>query len=364
MWRGELRKKAAVFVRGLTQFKAEICYLIASITGSHRVCWVTTDEARTSLICEACTLGQMGSYDIKYDLPILGLTRPVLLVPEAKLSAEFSVYPGSEIVPNFHSLAAFLIRHDETAKTFIVAWNPLPKFFKNDEANALIERIIGVCQNLEQDWKHGIEDGHTRGAIGLASLGMQERFMPFHAEPISKFLFDTLVKRQRLLARNDVTYLAVRQWRKSIKPFQIKALEALKSDEYPTVADAIGLEIVETVSRMYDGIFQGIVPIPGGSSGKERPLSVLVAEVVARNLNVPLRNVLVGGPVERGASHPKKSARMPDYKLNGDVSGRLLVIDDVATSGRHLELAIKALRPQADFVAGISWIANSEKWLV
>ncbi len=100
--------------------------------------------------------------------------------------------------------------------------------------------------------------------------------------------------------------MALRQWRKPIKPYQLKAIMALKAADEHSCVNLIATEIAEQVQKVYGNLFTHIVPIPGGNSGSKRSFSVLIAEAVAKQLELPCKNVLVGEVLTVGKSHPKK----------------------------------------------------------
>jgi len=61
---------------------------------------------------------------------------------------------------------------------------------------------------------------------------------------------------------------------------------------------------------------------------------------------------------EGGASHPTKNARRPTMKLAVQPDVPVLLIDDVATSGAHIEEASMLLRKSAPAVLPMVWIAD------
>ncbi len=63
---------------------------------------------------------------------------------------------------------------------------------------------------------------------------------------------------------------------------------------------------------------------------------------------------------EPGSSHPKTNAKRAPMRLAAPVEGPVLLVDDVATSGRHIEEASLLLRAQtAGAVLAVAWIGGS-----
>lgn len=173
----------------------------------------------------------------------------------------------------------------------------------------------------------------------------------------SKFLLDTLVNKQKLHHRNHVSFVSVRSWRQPIKEYQISALTSLKEVAPAFLAEIIAGEIVDCARRLFgaDGL-KMVVPVPCGSSGRKDCLSVQLARRVADHLGLQFAEVLEPIGAIPGKSHPKKSAQLQRFKLTGKVAGPILLVDDVATSGRHMELAISSLKRRGLPVVGLTWI--------
>lgn len=68
--------------------------------------------------------------------------------------------------------------------------------------------------------------------------------------------------------------------------FQIYALTALKATDCEAFVEEIAVEMTSATRRVYGHAFQLIIPIPGGSSGKEVSLSVRLAKRIAVLLNI------------------------------------------------------------------------------
>jgi hypoxanthine phosphoribosyltransferase len=46
------------------------------------------------------------------------------------------------------------------------------------------------------------------------------------------------------------------------------------------------------------------------------------------------------------------------YGLREEVTGNVLIIDDVSTSGKHVELATNALKPFCKYSTAVVWVAD------
>lgn len=174
-------------------------------------------------------------------------------------------------------------------------------------------------------------------------------------EPSLTFLIETLIERRSIRARNGVHYLTLRSWRAAIRDWQIKALRALKGKIPPAMPQAIAKEIrVEADALMGLSAFRAIVPISCGHSAEESCLSVEIARALSAQIGAPVIQAFAFQNLP-GTSHPKSNARRPKLELLTPVHEPVLLVDDVATSGAHLEEAVKLLRPHAGSVLAIAW---------
>lgn len=174
--------------------------------------------------------------------------------------------------------------------------------------------------------------------------------------PTEEFLLETLIPGTRLHSRNGTSYVSARRWHKSIRAHQIKAMCSVKRQPTGAFVSQIAQELIDVVERVIGmGAFSCVIPIPPGSSGQANALSVQIANTVAEACGLVCHpRGLVAGDVSLGRSHPRKSQDLRPYRLGSDIVGPALLVDDVVTSGRHLELARLALIPRPVF--SIAWI--------
>ncbi len=336
----------------------EFCALVSEVTGSRRVNILSLDKKTSVLTILASTLGEKESFDVKGKPLLLSGDRSIIFIPALEKYPEALDHPYTRTIPNAKSVVGCLLHEDTQFRWMMVAWNPIASFFTNDEAISLVERLFHVAQKFaENNFKGRLELLPARQPKSRLE-GFAEDAASFNSEPISSFLFETLIPKKRLLARNGISFLALRQWRKPIKPYQLKAVMALKASEDHVCVNEIALEIVDQVQKVYGNLFTHVVPIPGGNSGRKRSFSVLIAEAVAKLLDLPCRNVLVGEDLAVGKSHPKKSTTLKPYTLSEEISGNVLIVDDITTSGKHIELATLALRQTCNYCTAVVWIAD------
>jgi hypothetical protein len=336
----------------------ELCILACEVAQAARVSISYVRDQSPSLEVIARSTGGPRFLDAKFALSEVTREHPVLLVPVVADHPTLAKHPIVGAYANMRSLAAYWIYGEGTDNYVLAIWNPSQHFFNDPYGLRGIDRIIEVLRDLMASTPNFRTPTNATLHENSSPFPLPETKNDRPHEPASRFLIDTLVKKQRLLARNGCAYLALRQWRKPLKPYQIDALAALKQYTEPRFEVEIAAEMSTAVKRVYGDAFQNIVPVPGGSSGQTESFSVRLARRVATNLNITVIDALVGEPVPRSSSHPKKSSNLKPYKVVQKVAGNTLIIDDVATSGRHIELATQALRPLSTYCTSLVWIAD------
>lgn len=174
---------------------------------------------------------------------------------------------------------------------------------------------------------------------------------------VSRFLLSTLIAQRRLLRRGPVPYHALYRWRSTIKDVQIEALKALKRDPGDAFLGTVAEQMAGAAAALFgSGTFKAVVPVPCGSSGGNC-LSVKLARLIAVRLGVDFIEAFE--PIDLpGSSHPKNNIRRPAMRIKAAPKVPVLLIDDVATSGAHIEEAAQLLRRSAPAVLPLVWIAD------
>lgn len=232
--------------------------------------------------------------------------------------------------------------------------------FSAQLASILLQIELHVAEFIQLHLGQSPRDGIKLKSIGAAEHAVGEQPAPqIGVEASAQFLSETLVKRQSLKSRNGVAYVTLRTWRRPIKEHQIRALAALKAYPHPTFVSQVANEIVAAAKTLFGTRSACVVPVPCGHSRRTDCLSVQLARETANQLKRPF--VEIFSPQFRaGASHPKQSAKLPPLKFAQGVApvGNIILIDDVATSGRHIEQAVNALSERAEHVFALAWIGD------
>lgn len=209
----------------------------------------------------------------------------------------------------------------------------------------------GAALQLQNDQK--VVSGFSEGASKVEDPDLKN-------DTSGQFLLSTLLHKTTVRNRKDVGFITLRTWSKSIKQHQIKALTICKAKPDSHFADAIATEVAHQVRKIFGNPrFDCVVPVPCGHSKITECLSVQIAKRVAHHLQIPFVDALEHAN-RRGKSHPRKNAGLkPPARKTNQKFESVLVVDDVATSGRHIELSIIMLREIAEHITAIAWIGPS-----
>ena len=218
---------------------------------------------------------------------------------------------------------------------------------------------------ISQNNRHCIRCNQNldNGAIadGVGASGFHESAAlsdPGRRSVAETMLLDTLIRRKSVISRNAVSYLSLRAWRKSLKKHQVAALREIKTAPTPAFVDTVSQEIANGLDRLVGERPARIVThVPCGHSRKDDCLSSLLAKRLAAHLNLPFVSAFKPN-FSAGTSHPKANLIRPAMEIDTPIVDPVLLIDDVASSGRHMEEAVGLLRQSAEVVLPVAWIGG------
>ena len=176
--------------------------------------------------------------------------------------------------------------------------------------------------------------------------------------PLSTFLAETLLVAQRLYRSGTTNYIGLRKWRTPIKPYQISALRALKADLPESFVDQVAKEMADAIISIYGDVANCVVvPMPCGNSGPGC-FSYRLGRKVAKLLSVAVVDAL--NPISdcTGSSHPKANLKRAKMTVAEAVNQTVILIEDVVTSGNHIDEAARLLRKSSSQVWPVAWIVS------
>ena len=173
-------------------------------------------------------------------------------------------------------------------------------------------------------------------------------------------LIDTLVQRPALRSRNAVGYLTVRSWLVADRNAQIKAFKADKAQPVPALVGEAAEEIVAMLAKYVPITDALVTSVPCGHSRRPDCFGKRLAQEVARLGGLNFIQVWADRFC-KGVSHPKEFSRLPPLEWECIPDKMTIVIDDVATSGWHLEEAVSALRSRGVPSIAVAWIGGNTR---
>lgn len=337
-----------------------LCTLVAESCAAKTVCLIVSEKKNggrivASVGCNAVSLS--GSVEVP---KINRDTLPVFHFKNLSREPWFKSHALSSIDAHAKSLVIIALPLSSRNLSYIAAFSP------NNGGNidiANLSKLATLAALISEKVDDAIPEEKKIG--DAVSYGLQETAEAFEGtkasigeDAILAFLARTLPKQPVLKSKNGVTYTVIRRWKSQLKETQIAAIQALKVSTNSVAAELAAAEIVETMQNVFPGLaFDFIVPIPCGSSGMARCLSVQIAERISSHLNIPLNNCLSNNTAV-GTSHPKKSIKLKPYAVNAAVHGKVLLVDDIVTTGTHLLKANHALRDAGVATFSIGWIGS------
>lgn len=173
-------------------------------------------------------------------------------------------------------------------------------------------------------------------------------------------LLTSLIYRPTIFQRKDVRWIAAHAWRSGSKECGIAALKAVKGDLDPMFIRKAAEPVAGLIRQLFGTEHaDAVTSIPCGHSRRPDCFGKRIAQAVAEALEVPFVQIFADRPRD-GVSHPKRSARLPPLTQIAKPPGPMIVIDDLATSGGHLEQAVLALRECGVAASAVAWISGSK----
>lgn len=288
-------------------------------------------------------------------------SRPFVVYENLEHEYWFKTHPLHVVFPYAAGLIAVsIVAPESDVPAALVILNPHPPNIRDASTAAALSELSRIAGGLlygnSTDGMRPVKAGGTSsrggGSDGFLETGTSPNSIAQGGEPLVSFLAKTLIRGQLLRSRKSSSYVVLRRWRKSVKDEQIAALQSLKASLSPAAIEVIAEEIASAALHLYTGMtFAAVVPIPC-ERRHDQCLSVVLAQRVAAILGSPFRDVL--SRAERALLKP---ASYP-YRILEDVSGHVLVVDDLASTGTHVDLAMRALRAKGASPFAIVWIGG------
>lgn len=177
--------------------------------------------------------------------------------------------------------------------------------------------------------------------------------------PRPSALAHSLIYRPALFRRNQIRWIAACAWRARSRVVGLAALKQAKRTLDQSIVATAAASITPLIRETFgDKSVDSITCIPCGHSRRGDCFGKQIAQVVATMLELPFLQVFADRPC-LGSSHPKQSASLPPLQQIADPPRSTIIIDDVATSGWHLEESMLTLRRLGVAVSSVVWISGA-----
>lgn len=169
----------------------------------------------------------------------------------------------------------------------------------------------------------------------------------------------SLAARRAIYSRNSVAWISLRSWRKDVKRRDIRALKLAKEAVDPVVIAGAAAEVAGLVKLLLGGAPGFTVStVAVGHSRRPDSFAVRMAEAAAAELELPFVKIFADRFVN-GVSHPKELKKLRPLERLALPATPVLLVDDVASSGWHLEEAVTNLRAAGVTCLAIAWISGT-----
>lgn len=177
---------------------------------------------------------------------------------------------------------------------------------------------------------------------------------PLQHPPLNQLL----VYRPTIFRRNQIRWMSVYRWKAGRKEDGLAALKRAKRELDRKVIDEAALSVAALICELFgDQPAEGITNVPCGHSRRTDCFGKQLAQAVAAHLQIKFVQVFADRP-RTGVSHPKQSANVTPLRRIGTPPGFVFVVDDLATSGQHLEELTLALRDLGVTASAMAWISG------
>lgn len=198
------------------------------------------------------------------------------------------------------------------------------------------------------------------GSLSNAWWALPESDDTVEAAPLRSPL-GSLVPRRSIYTRNGIAWISMRAWSSKARQADVAAMRVAKQTLDASVIDAAADEIGHFIGKVF-GQMEGwaVSTVAVGHSRRPDSFAVRLAEGVAAKVGLPFVKIFKDRFVS-GTSHPKEFAKLPPLDMLTEVTQPLILIDDVATSGWHLEEALNCIRQRGVPAVAIAWISGTVK---
>jgi hypothetical protein len=168
-----------------------------------------------------------------------------------------------------------------------------------------------------------------------------------------------LVYRPTLYRRNGVAWSSVRSWRADARGRDLTRLKLCKAALDGAVIEAAAAEIAALTGLLFGSLLGwSVTTVACGHSRRSDCFGKRLGQTAALALQLPFIEIFEDRFVS-SSSHPKEFRKLPSLVWRTKPCSPVLIIDDLATSGWHMEEALGRVRDLQLPSFGIAWISGT-----
>jgi predicted amidophosphoribosyltransferase len=222
-----------------------------------------------------------------------------------------------------------------------------------DQIPAYIENALQECENFTHRMNPRPERSRSRDEEPEAEPGEDFAFEQGELGHVAVF-------RPRICQRNGVFFTCARSWFGPAKLHGIQIMKASKDAVDQDVAGMMAVDLVQTIEKCHAAAAGALFTAPSPRHSARlgvKHFATLIAEKVAERLESPCKPLFESIPTKHLGHHPAREKEPPKLILeNLPESKRIVLVDDVATSGKTLEIHANLLAEAGMKVTCLVWV--------
>ena len=182
--------------------------------------------------------------------------------------------------------------------------------------------------------------------------------LPYHPAEQPSLVLDALIYRPSVFRRNEMRWISVFKWRAGRKAHGLTALRRAKQTLDRQVISEAAVSIAALACELFgDHPADAVTSVPCGHSRRPDCFGKQLAQKGCLNLQLRFVQIFADRPAV-GGSHPKQNRQLTPLVQIGRPPQSILLVDDLATSGVHLEELTIALRKLGVSGPAMAWISG------
>jgi hypothetical protein len=319
-------------------------------------------ELSTQLVTVVGRYGTLFDSFGKYKIPeFLLADQKFFSIPDIRADERLAGHPILEYVPRIHSMIVADIspnlNYVPKYKFTMGIVNSGPEAFEAGSVLCAITHMVEVCRQFVSAL------GHVEAFLAESSVvplpayapvfnGQSAEIIKAANDEAASYLIDTLTHKHALHENDVGGFISLRTWRKSMRVQQQEALAKTMQNPSEDFLEHVAAEFAVSAHKMFgkEGI-STVVPLPKAATPRDVKLAALVAERVASKLGAKFVNAL-----EFKSSKAQTKHHVNPFKVVQNVTGGVLLLDDLASSVQNIGAAQGLVRNSGATCFAMSWI--------